>query len=66
MRPSVYIQRVQGVTTLGAATAPHIVKAALPIGKKLLSISADVLVAGVSALNDAAQKKKGSKDRTKH
>lgn len=52
---------MQGVTTLGAATAPQLAKAALPIGKKLLSLSADVLVAGVSALNDAAKKK----DRTK-
>lgn len=48
---------MQGVTTLGAATAPQLAKAALPIGKKLLSLSADVLVAGVSALNDAAKKK---------
>lgn len=49
---------MQGVTNLGAATAPRIAKAALPIGKKLLSLSADVLVAGVSALNDATEKNK--------
>jgi hypothetical protein len=52
---------MQGVTTLGVATAPQIAKAALPVGKKLLSLSADVLVAGVSALNDAAKKNKAKK-----
>lgn len=46
------------MTTIGAATAPQLAKAALPIGKKLLSFSADVVVAGVSALNDAAKKNK--------
>lgn len=52
------MKTMQGVTTLGAATAPQLAKAALPIGKKLLSLSADVVVAGVSALNDAAKKNK--------
>eukprot|EP00892_Ulva_mutabilis_P011760 jgi/Ulvmu1/8957/UM005_0048.1 len=55
------MKTMQGVTTLGAATAPQIAKAALPIGKKLLSLSADVLVAGVSALNDAAKKNEQAK-----
>lgn len=53
---------LQGVTILGAATAPELAKAALPVGKKLLSVGADVLVAGVGALNNAAKKSKAQKN----
>jgi hypothetical protein len=53
---------VQGVTTIGAATAPELAKAAMPVGKKLLSVSADILVAGVSALSNAAKKSKARKN----
>lgn len=52
---------LQGVTTLGAATAPELAKAAMPVGKKLLSVSADLLVAGVGALNNASKKSKARK-----
>jgi hypothetical protein len=47
---------VQGVTTLGAAAAPHLVRAALPVGKKLLTVSADLVLAGFGALNDASRR----------
>ena len=46
---------------MGAATAPELAKAAMPVGKKLLSVSADVLVAGVGALTEAAKKNKARK-----
>lgn len=52
---------MQGVTTLGAAAAPELAKAAMPVGKKLLSVSADMLLAGVGALNSAAKKSKARK-----
>ena len=50
------MRTMQGVTSFGAAAAPHVMKAALPVGKKLLSASADVLLAGVGALNDAGKR----------
>jgi predicted dinucleotide-utilizing enzyme len=47
---------LQGVSAFGAAAAPQILRAAVPVGKQLLSAGATVLVAGVGALNDAAAK----------
>jgi hypothetical protein len=44
------------VTTLGAAAAPHLVRAALPVGKKLLTVSADLVLAGFGAFSEASKK----------
>jgi hypothetical protein len=51
------VHLVQGVTTFGAAAAPQLMKMALPVGKKLLTTSAGVLIAGFGAINEAAKKK---------
>ena len=58
------MRTMQGVTSFGAAAAPHVMKAAVPVGKKLLSASADVLMASVGALNDAGKRsRKRAKER---
>ena len=56
---------MQGVTTFGAAAAPQLMKVALPVGKKLLTAGADVLLTGLGAVNDASRRSRARRDKAR-
>lgn len=61
----VTLKTMQGVAAFTAAAGPQVLKAAGPVGKKLLQVSAQAVVAGVGALDSAQKKSKQRSDKSK-